>query len=299
MTNEQLLEEIKKLREEIGMLRKEIRDYFRETDNNNEFINAGDNGVDKVFDDVVYGSSQMGANEPTGIVLSGIPKVTINSVENEINSLAEPKEEKTEVSISSENAYEPINMEEKVSPSEVESFETMKETSEAPKMNFEQGYIFDYSRADGSNSKRISGIKKDGIEISGHKDIKDNGKKIIAGVLVAPSKIDEALLLKYNLGEEKNRTVSSEFDNNNSIGISAEYDSSLEQQNADSLDKENNDLNDLYNSNYVSPDGTQHMSATNEEEKKQFEDSGWEVGPYTKKSNQFEGLTDYYGVNIR
>ena len=41
------------------------------------------------------------------------------------------------------------------------------------------------------------------------------------------------------------------------------------------------------------------MSATNEEEKKQFEDSGWEVGPYTKKSNQFEGLTDYYGVNIR
>ena len=76
MTSEELLEEIRKLREEIGGLREELRSYIRKNENNNEIIsNASEQEIDSAIDNVVYGSVQANPNEPKDIVLSDIPNV--------------------------------------------------------------------------------------------------------------------------------------------------------------------------------------------------------------------------------
>jgi len=76
MTSEELLEEIRKLREEIGGLREELRSYIRRNENDNEVIsNASEQEIDSAIDNVVYGSVQANPNEPKDIVLSDIPNV--------------------------------------------------------------------------------------------------------------------------------------------------------------------------------------------------------------------------------
>ena len=76
MTNEELFEEIEKLREEFGGFREELRSYIRRNENDNEVIsNASEQEIDSAIDNVVYGNVQANPNEPKEIVLSGIPKV--------------------------------------------------------------------------------------------------------------------------------------------------------------------------------------------------------------------------------
>lgn len=76
MNNEELVEEIRKLRNEIGLLRTELRAYISNNEIDNEVINkATKEEVDNAIDDVVYGSTQANPDEPKDIVLKSVPKV--------------------------------------------------------------------------------------------------------------------------------------------------------------------------------------------------------------------------------
>ena len=79
MNNEELVEEIRKLRNEIGLLRTELRAYISNNEIDNEVINkATKEEVDNAIDDVVYGSTQANPDEPSSIVVSKLPGVDDN-----------------------------------------------------------------------------------------------------------------------------------------------------------------------------------------------------------------------------
>lgn len=79
MNNEELVEEIRKLRNEIGLLRTELRAYISNNEIDNEVINkATKEEVDDAIDDVVYGSTQANPDEPSSIVASDLPRVDDN-----------------------------------------------------------------------------------------------------------------------------------------------------------------------------------------------------------------------------
>jgi len=88
MTNEelleQLLEEVKKLRRDVGILRKtidsqsetieELRTYINNNSDNEIINNAREAEIKETVNDIVYGNVQANPNEPKSIVLSNQPK---------------------------------------------------------------------------------------------------------------------------------------------------------------------------------------------------------------------------------
>ena len=88
MTNEelleQLLEEVKKLRRDVGILRKtidsqsetieELRTYINNNSDNEIINNAREAEIKETVNESVYGNVQANPNEPKSIVLSNQPK---------------------------------------------------------------------------------------------------------------------------------------------------------------------------------------------------------------------------------